>query len=177
MNMTTLIIVITLIYLEHYTSEFLISYDGDNEDRPNFVLTSNRLVVWDKEKESYSAFDLRDIESFVSKAGGLNGTYTLTTLDGSHDFPGLRSCPKEEIMSFAIGKARETPPWGEIVVNLPEADDEEDEPESSAPDGLFSDGLFGLLNKDPIGWIVFGLISGFLYGAYQVLQRWLSGFE
>lgn len=41
-----------------------------------------------------------------------------------------------------------------------------------ASDGLFSEGFFGLLNKGPIGWIIFGLAAGLLYGAYQSLQNW-----
>ena len=40
--------------------------------------------------------------------------------------------------------------------------------------GLFSEGFFGLLNKGPIGWILFGLLAGIAYGAYQSLQEWLQ---
>jgi hypothetical protein len=40
--------------------------------------------------------------------------------------------------------------------------------------GLFSEGFLGLLNKGPIGWIIFGLASGILYGVYQSLKHILS---
>ncbi|MCF8378964.1 MAG: hypothetical protein K9H49_05255 [Bacteroidales bacterium] len=48
------------------------------------------------------------------------------------------------------------------------------EPLPNASKGLFSDGFFGLLNKGPIGWIIFGLAAGAAYGAYQSLQMWLD---
>ena len=38
--------------------------------------------------------------------------------------------------------------------------------------GLFSDGFFGLLNKGPLGWILFGLLSGMAAGAYKALMAW-----
>lgn len=34
---------------------------------------------------------------------------------------------------------------------------------------LFSDGFVGLLNKGPLGWIIFGLAAGFLYGVLNIL--------
>ncbi|MFZ1864248.1 MAG: hypothetical protein WAU39_08515 [Polyangiales bacterium] len=41
-------------------------------------------------------------------------------------------------------------------------------------DGLFSDGFFGLLNKGPIGWIIFGFVAGALYAAWQTFERLLE---
>ena len=37
------------------------------------------------------------------------------------------------------------------------------------PDDLFSEGFFGLLEKGPLGWILFGLIGGFVWAAFQWL--------
>ena len=45
---------------------------------------------------------------------------------------------------------------------------------SSSPtptgDGLFSEGFSGLLNKGPIGWMLFGLIGGILWAVFQALS-------
>ncbi|MBA1446958.1 MAG: hypothetical protein M3H12_15905 [Chromatiales bacterium] len=40
---------------------------------------------------------------------------------------------------------------------------------SNATDGLFSDGLIGLLDKGPIGWIIFGLIAGFVSTLFMLI--------
>lgn len=45
-------------------------------------------------------------------------------------------------------------------------------PPPTRSNGLFSDGFPGLLNKGPIGWIIFGLAAGILYGMYESLQKW-----
>lgn len=41
-------------------------------------------------------------------------------------------------------------------------------------EGLFSDGLIGLINKGSIGWIILGLIAGILYSVYKSLLDWIE---
>jgi hypothetical protein len=49
-----------------------------------------------------------------------------------------------------------------------------DEEDGTSSDGLFSEGFFGLLNKGPIGWMLFGLIWGVAYKVFELLMGWLD---
>ncbi len=97
--------------------EFLIDFDSWNKTNPTFLLTSARLVLRDNTTGNYYHFALSEIASFEHPRWvWVKADCTLRMLDGrSYSFIMHNAFPLNEVVSFATKKAREIPPWDNVV--------------------------------------------------------------
>lgn len=93
--------------------EFLIGYAG--EEKPSFVLTNNRLVIRDSEKDRLEVLQLAEIQSF-HLSGWFTTTLRLVRQDGKEMlFRELVHPVREDVLQWTIERARFGGSWGIVA--------------------------------------------------------------
>ena len=93
--------------------EFLIGYH--EAKKPHFVLTNQRLWIYDKPMQSYDDIPLADIADCRTK-GGWTGTVTLDMKNNSQKvYSKLDSFPVETILKTAVEMAKNQKPWTDLA--------------------------------------------------------------
>jgi hypothetical protein len=106
------------IFLSQFTPlpmEFLICFDDVNENKPSFVLTSQRLVV--RKKEDYVSFMLSEITDFVL-TGFWKVSLKLLMRNGESHVFSVHNTLSVEVLKFTIKEAHTNDAWRNIESKL-----------------------------------------------------------
>lgn len=102
-------------------NEFLIDFDTPTRGAQSlheYILTSNRIILYNHKRNVYAAINLSEIKSFHKRKGLSAFTYTFITLTKDRVFDGVSHSYDDDLLGFAIDQARENPPWHYITEKL-----------------------------------------------------------